>query len=304
MSSFSSGSGSRREGRLVAPRRHDLVDGADDAEAMRHVLQGAFAELLAPRGGAVARDDDVVAVLERIPERAFDAYVRRHAGDDAGPDFLRAKDDVEVGALETGIAMLVNRHLAARRAQLRDELRALALFDRHRFARKRRSAPLREPRATVAQVVDQRPEADVNDEDAARSRHLEQPHEVRDDGLRAGEVATCARGHHAVHAEVLLHVDDEQRRMPRSDAFTERFEYRGFHLIFSCRKVPARKRSWTGHADPRGRRRRPMAPPPAGPAGMPSRARRAARIGSAPVASALLSRKDRFLTGVSFREKG
>src|SRR5438132_14055716 len=70
-------------------------------------------------GAAIGGGDDVVVVEKGVAGGRFDAAAGRGAGHDDRSNAVAAQDQVEVGAPEAAVAVLLDRHLA--RAPVRSD---------------------------------------------------------------------------------------------------------------------------------------------------------------------------------------
>ena len=140
-----------------------------------------------------------------------------------------AQHHVEVGALEGAVAVFVDDQLAVGGGELLDELGAFRAGDGDLVGGVGGAPALGQPWPRIAAIIGQGPEADVADEGAGLARLGEQPGEAGDDRLGGGQRAPRLRGGEAVDAKVLLHVDDDERRVRRLQTLGQALQDGRFH---------------------------------------------------------------------------
>jgi hypothetical protein len=96
--------------RFRRPARHDLVAGHHLSEELVDVEQRSVVLGLRVGGAAVAGEQHVVVLHERLPRRCLAAHIRGDARDDDALDAVRAQNEIEIGVLEGAVAVLGDDH--------------------------------------------------------------------------------------------------------------------------------------------------------------------------------------------------
>src|SRR6266536_92231 len=192
------------DGRAVLERSDDLLAVGHGPEVSRDVVQRRLL-LARPRGGdAILGHDHLVPEEERVVHRRAHADVRHHPEDHDGVDAKVAQRQMQVGVEEGRVAPLDDVDILGPGVQIVDHLRTPRSL--HAVG-----CPL-QPFAILAHVAS----VGIHDEQdgtAAPASRVDDPPLGRDEPLVAGQ------DHGATWlAELVQHVDDDNRARPRLDA--------------------------------------------------------------------------------------
>src|SRR5262249_57541235 len=104
------------------PARHNLLTSHHLSEELVDVEQRGVVLGLRVGGTAVAGEQHVVVLHERLSRGRLAAHVGGHARDDDALDAIRAQHQVEVSVLKGAVAVLRADHLVGQRAHLVEAL--------------------------------------------------------------------------------------------------------------------------------------------------------------------------------------
>src|ERR1700761_924973 len=215
--------------RLSVPALPSLLDrGAirHVAEQEPDVVQGRLVQRRGVRGYAIAGQDGVEPATYRISQAALDADVGLHPGEDQGPDTAPAQLILEIGPDKGAVATLLDDSFALRgrhavelvppaSGAATDLPALLALLDQHAL------------RQAIRIVV----RLDPENRNAMAARRRDQIHDRRDHRAAGGNVlADDAFDITPLGAEIILHIDHQNRHMRRIEPFVHRVEQLPCHF--------------------------------------------------------------------------